>query len=247
MPLWKVTSSTSPEGVKVTLAEATPVSTGWAPKASNWVSTPWELTTSSTSPNGPKATLTNGGGGSGGGGGGGGEGGGGLGDGWKPGVFGWESAPLFRNGTNVTTPSGSMILSPVPPGLAGVVGPVNEPQKLLVASRVPVYAPASSSSPAVALPAMWLAPSVMFWLAPANPSLVSMRTRTPRVAPLSMKFSVIARLLTPPTTAIWEPVEAVIVLRQMATPFAEPTKTALPSLVKVLAETVMLVCEPARV
>ena len=76
---------------------------------------PLLLTTSPTSPKGPKATLTDGGGATWGGGDGGG-GGGKLGEGWKPGVFGWASALLFRNGLNFTTLSGSMILSPVPPG-----------------------------------------------------------------------------------------------------------------------------------
>ena len=51
-----------------------------------------------------------------------------------------------------------MILSPVPAGLAGVVGPDGEPHQLLAASSVPVYAPAPESMvrPDVALPLMLL-------------------------------------------------------------------------------------------
>jgi hypothetical protein len=44
---------------------------------------------------------------------------------------------LVRNGLYATTPSWSTILSPVPPGFEAMVGPVDLPHQLFVASSEP--------------------------------------------------------------------------------------------------------------
>src|SRR5713226_2511689 len=94
-----------------------------------------------------------------------------------------------------------MILSPVPPGLLPIIGPLALPHQLLFASRVPVWPPAEASRPARAFPTKQFVCAVTPVLGPTPKPAKGFSTKRPR-CPLRSMFPLTAMLLFPPNRSM---------------------------------------------
>src|SRR5581483_11073987 len=145
----------------------------------------------------------------------------------------------------MTTPSGSMILSPVPEGLLAIIGPVALPHQLLVALRLPEWPPGVSSRPATELPTMQFVCAVTPVLGPTEKGS---STLIPRV-PFFRMLLFIAMLLLPPKrrTGPFSAVEPMLVLPLIVL-FVTPPRTNLSGVppTSSLLEIVILVSLPPK-
>src|SRR6267142_564077 len=103
-----------------------------------------------------------------------------------------------------------MILSPVPPGLLTMVGPVELPHQLFSAFRAPVWPPAEASRPAIVFPTIQFMCAVMFEFGPMAKGSSTLIPRTPFRSTLLLTVM----LLLPPKRRIvpFAAVEPMLVL-----------------------------------